>query len=55
MIRSTVFAAEPVFRDAMAGRGIDVDYRPGTQLRANLWREYTAHTEILNRIGMIKK
>jgi hypothetical protein len=55
MIRSTVFAAEPVFREAMAARGTDVDYRPGTQRRADLWREYKAHTEILKRIGMIKK
>jgi tripartite-type tricarboxylate transporter receptor subunit TctC len=45
---------EPMFREAMASRGIDVDYRPGTQLRADLWREYKAHTEILKRIGMIK-
>jgi putative tricarboxylic transport membrane protein len=45
---------EPAFREAMASRGIDVDYRPGTQLRADLWREYKAHTEILKRIGMIK-
>lgn len=27
---------------------------PGTQLRADLWREYKLHTEILKRIGMIK-
>ena len=45
---------DPAFREAMASRGIDVDYRPGTQLRADLWREYKAHTEILKRIGMIK-
>ena len=45
---------EPAFREAMAGRGIDVDYRPGTQLRGDLWKEYKLHTEILNRIGMIK-
>jgi tripartite-type tricarboxylate transporter receptor subunit TctC len=45
---------DPAFREAMASRGIDVDYRPGTQLRADLWREYKAHTEVLKRIGMIK-
>jgi tripartite-type tricarboxylate transporter receptor subunit TctC len=45
---------DPAFRDAMASRGIEVDYRPGTQLRADLWREYKLHTEILKRIGMIK-
>ena len=45
---------EPAFRDAMASRGIEVDYRPGTRLRADLWQEYKLHTEILKRIGMIK-
>jgi hypothetical protein len=39
----------------MAGRGVDADYRPGDKLRADLWREYKAHTEMLTRIGMIKK
>ena len=46
---------EPKFADNMAGRGIDVDYRPGPALRADLWREYKLHTEILRRIGMLKK
>ena len=46
---------ESTFREAMASRGIDVDYRPGIQLRADLWQEYKLHTEILRRIGMIKK
>jgi len=31
-----------------------VDYCPGDKLRADLWREYKAHTTILKRIGMIK-
>jgi len=35
-------------------RGVDVDYRPGDQLRGELWREYRLHTTILRRIGMIK-
>jgi len=39
----------------MANRGIDVDYRPGKQLRSDLWREYRVHTAILQRIGMLKK
>jgi hypothetical protein len=39
----------------MANRGIDVDYRPGSALRADLWREYKVHTEILRRTGMLKK
>jgi len=45
---------DPAFREAMASRGIDVDYRPGAQLRADLWKEYKLHTDILKRIGMIK-
>jgi len=39
----------------MAERGIDVDYRPGEPLRADLWREYKLHNDILRRIGMLKK
>lgn len=46
---------EPQFVAAMKARGVDVDYRPGEQLRADLWREYKAHTEILTRLGMLKK
>jgi len=46
---------DPKFVENMTGRGVDIDYRPGDALRADLWREYKSHTEILNRIGMIKK
>ena len=46
---------EPAFAAAMSLRGIDIDYRPGCQLRQDLWREYKSHTEILRRIGMIKQ
>ncbi len=46
---------DPKFAENMVGRGIDVDYRPGPALRADLWREYKLHTEILRRIGMLKK
>jgi len=46
--------AEPAFAAAMSGRGIDVDYRPGEALRADLWKEYELHTKILRRIGQIK-
>jgi len=46
---------DPKFAADMANRGIDVDYRPGSQLRADLWREYKLHTEILRRTGMLKK
>jgi tripartite-type tricarboxylate transporter receptor subunit TctC len=45
---------DPKFADNMNGRGIDVDYRPGEPLRADLWREYKLHTAILRRIGMLK-
>src|SRR6266849_1294784 len=46
---------DPQFAATMAARGIDVDYRPGEALRADLWREYRLHTEILRRIGMLKQ
>ncbi len=46
---------EPAFVNAMAARGVDVDYRPGNVLKADLWREYKLHTQILQRIGMVKK
>jgi len=43
------------FAADMIGRGIDVDYRPGEALRTDLWREYKLHTDILRRVGMLKK
>jgi len=46
--------SQPLFADAMATRGIDVDYRPGDQIRVDLWKEYKLNGEILRRIGMIK-
>jgi putative tricarboxylic transport membrane protein len=46
---------DPKFVNAMADKGIDADYRPGNVLRSDLWREYKTHTDILRRIGMIKK
>jgi tripartite-type tricarboxylate transporter receptor subunit TctC len=46
---------DPKFAKVMAERGIDVDYRPADALRSDLWREYKAHTQILQRIGMLKK
>jgi len=46
---------DPKFTADMNGRGIDVDYRPGEALRADLWREYKLHTDILRRVGMLKK
>jgi tripartite-type tricarboxylate transporter receptor subunit TctC len=46
---------DPKFAADMANRGIDVDYRPGAALRADLWREYKLDTEVLRRIGMLKR
>jgi tripartite-type tricarboxylate transporter receptor subunit TctC len=46
---------DPKFVEVMKGRAVDAEYRPGDVLRADLWREYKLHTEILRRIGMIKK
>jgi tripartite-type tricarboxylate transporter receptor subunit TctC len=46
---------DPKFAELMASRGIDVDYRPGDALRADLWREFKLHTPILRRTGMMKK
>jgi tripartite-type tricarboxylate transporter receptor subunit TctC len=46
---------DPKFAKTLAERGMDADYRPGNVLRADLWREYKAHTDILRRIGMLKK
>lgn len=43
------------FGNAMGARGIDVEYRPGEQLRTELAREYKLHTDILRRIGMLKR
>jgi tripartite-type tricarboxylate transporter receptor subunit TctC len=46
---------DPQFLNTIKQRVIDVDYRAGDQLRADLWKEYRYHTEILTRLGMIKK
>jgi tripartite-type tricarboxylate transporter receptor subunit TctC len=46
---------DPAFTGFAKARVIDVDYRPGDKLRADLWTEFKAHTEILTRIGMLKK
>lgn len=46
---------DPAFASAMSASGIDTDYRPGPALKADIWREYKAHTEILTRTNMIRK
>lgn len=45
---------DPAFAKTMDARGVDVDYRAGDELRADLWAQYKLHTEILKRIGLIK-
>jgi tripartite-type tricarboxylate transporter receptor subunit TctC len=56
-IHDSVKAAveDPKFVETMAARGVDAEYRPGEALRADLWREYKLHTEILGRLGMLRK
>ena len=46
---------DPQFVNTIKQRVIDIDYRAGDQLKADLWKEYKYHTEILTRLGMIKK
>jgi putative tricarboxylic transport membrane protein len=46
---------EPQFVNTIKQRVIDIDYRAGDQLRADLWKEYKYHTDLLTRLGMIKK
>jgi tripartite-type tricarboxylate transporter receptor subunit TctC len=56
-IHDTVKAAmdDPQFVNTIKQRVIDIDYRAGDQLRADLWKEYRSHAEVLTRLGMIKK
>jgi tripartite-type tricarboxylate transporter receptor subunit TctC len=46
---------EPQFVNTIKQRVIDIDYRAGDALRADLWKEYRSHTEILSQLGLIKK
>jgi putative tricarboxylic transport membrane protein len=46
---------DPAFVVFAKTRVIDVDYRAGDRLRADLWQEFKAHTDILKRIGMLKR
>jgi tripartite-type tricarboxylate transporter receptor subunit TctC len=46
---------DPVFINTITQRVIDIDYRAGDKLRADLWKEYRYHTEVLTRLGMLKK
>ncbi|HEU4371350.1 MAG TPA: tripartite tricarboxylate transporter substrate binding protein [Methylomirabilota bacterium] len=46
---------EAAFVNFAKARVIDVDYRAGDKLKSDLWSEYKAHTEILKRLGMLRK
>jgi tripartite-type tricarboxylate transporter receptor subunit TctC len=46
---------EPSFVSLMKARGVDIDYKSGEKCREDLRREYRLHTDILKRLGMIKK
>lgn len=45
----------PAFQEFAKARAIEVDYRFGAQLKKDLWDEYRAHTEVLGRLGLLKK
>ena len=46
---------EPSFVNLMKSRAVDIDYKTGDKARADLWQEYKAYSDILRRLGMIKK
>lgn len=45
----------PQFVDTIKRRVIEIDYRAGDSLRADLWKEHKFHGEVLARLGMTKK
>jgi tripartite-type tricarboxylate transporter receptor subunit TctC len=46
---------EPSFVNLMKQRGVEIEYKSAEKSRDDLWREYRVHTDILKRLGMIKK
>jgi putative tricarboxylic transport membrane protein len=46
---------EPTFVNLMKTRAVELDYKNGEKARADLWHEYKAYSDILRRLGMIKK
>ena len=57
MAQKTVFALA-VALTLLAGsetRAVELDYKNGEKARADLWHEYKAYSDILRRLGMIKK
>jgi tripartite-type tricarboxylate transporter receptor subunit TctC len=47
--------AQKGFVDNMRARYVEIEYRSGEALRADLLEEYRAHTELLRSAGMLKK
>ena len=46
---------EPAFVNLMKLRSVEVDYRAGDKLRQDLWKDYREYTEVLKRLGKLKK
>ena len=46
---------EPSFVALMKNRAVDIQYKTGEQARQDLWREHRLYTDLLTRLGMIKK
>ncbi len=46
---------EPAFVNLMKSRSVEVDYRAGDKLRQDLWKDYREYTEVLKRLGKLKK
>ena len=46
---------EKTFLDMTKARIVEIDYRPGERLRADLMEEYRTHGELLRSAGMLKK
>jgi tripartite-type tricarboxylate transporter receptor subunit TctC len=46
---------EPSFVNLMKTRAVDIEYKDGAKARQDLWREYKLYTDLLTRLGMIKK
>jgi uncharacterized ferritin-like protein (DUF455 family) len=46
---------EPTFVNLMKTRAVDLDYKNGETARKDLWREHRLYTDLLAKLGMIKK
>jgi tripartite-type tricarboxylate transporter receptor subunit TctC len=43
------------FQDIMKSRIVEIEYRPGDKLQADLMQEFRAHTDLLRGAGLLKK